>query len=257
MDPNGVSTRTRTNVDYSVAYRNEIRDEVDETQLAIWRKRDDLRTYMPPPPPIGDNTMSQEVELEGLQEVPSNGLPHIFVLKMFDAAAFYTYFSVPSTEAAAFLVAKIPNFSQYNLTEANANLFIGETYIGNSVLQPNNVIDTLSLSFGRDERVSISRKKLVDFEENRVFSSVKRETTGYEITIRNQKNEAIDLNILDNIPVPKNKDLEIEKGDISGAIYDATTGKLTWNITLKAGETRKLRVVYVIKYPKVNGLIRE
>jgi hypothetical protein len=153
-------------------------------------------------------------------------------------------------EAATFLVAKIPNFSQYNLTEANANLFVGETYIGNSVLQPNTVIDTLSLSFGRDERVSISRQKLVDFAENRAFSSVKREKAGYEITIRNQKSETIDLNILDNIPVPKNKDVEIEKDDISGAIYDPTNGKLTWNIALKAGETRKLRVTYTIKYPK-------
>jgi hypothetical protein len=257
VDPNGIATRLVTSIDNSIAYNNETRDEVDEAQLSLWRGQDALRTYMPSPPPLGDNTMSQEVELEGEQDVPSNGLSHIFVLKQFPVAAFYTYYSVPSVETATFLVAKIPSFSQYNLTEGNANLFVGETYIGNSILRPNNVVDTLELSFGRDERVSISRKKLLDFEENRVFSSVKREKAGYEIIIRNQKTEAIDLNILDNIPVAKNKDVEIEKEDISGATYDSTDGKLTWNITLKAGETRKLRVTYTIKYPKANGLIKE
>jgi Domain of unknown function (DUF4139)/N-terminal domain of unknown function (DUF4140) len=257
VDAYGVATPVQTGINYAISYHNETRDEVDETQLSLWRGQDALRTFMPSPPPIGNNTMSQEVELEGAQDVPSNGLSHIFVLKQFPVAAFYTYYSVPSVETATFLVAKIPNFSQYNLTEGNANLFVGETYIGNSILKPNNVVDTLELSFGRDERVSISHKKLVDFEENRVFSSLKREKAGYEITIRNQKTEAINLNIIDNIPVAKNKDVEIEKDDISGATYDNTDGKLTWQIVLKAGETRKLRVTYTIKYPKANGLIKE
>jgi len=47
-----------------------------------------------------------------------------------------------------------------------------------------------------------------------------------------------------------NKEIEVELLESSGAVVDNEKGSLEWNLAMNAGESRKLRFSYSIRYPK-------
>ncbi|MEY4927281.1 MAG: hypothetical protein RI894_1717 [Bacteroidota bacterium] len=241
MDPNGISANNGN-------YKQRI--EINQQELSRKQEFDRKKMYLPPPPPPGDASVSVELDLADKQDIASDGQAHLIAIQALDIPAEYEYRSIPREEPAAFLLAKIVDFGKYNLVKGVANLFFGNTYIGQSVINPNTINDTLALSLGRDDKVSIKREKLSDFSATSFFSSTKKEKIGVEITLKNNKNTAIDVEVFDNLPISQNKDLEIEAEELSGAKLEKETGKLTWNLRLKAGEIKKLRLIYTLKYPK-------
>ena len=58
------------------------------------------------------------------------------------------------------------------------------------------------------------------------------------------------ISIEDQIPLSSNKEIEIEIEDISGAHYNKDSGKLVWDLEIAGGATKKLKLVYSVKYPK-------
>ncbi len=241
MDQNGISANNGN-------YKQRI--EINQQELSRKQEFDRKKAYLPPPPPPGDASVSVELDLEEKQDIASDGQAHLIAIQTMDIPAEYEYRSIPREEPAAFLLAKITDFGKYNLVKGVANLFFGNTYIGQSIINPNTINDTLALSLGRDDKVSIKREKLSDFSTTSFFSSMKKEKVGLEITLKNNKNSIIDVEIFDNLPVSQNKDLEIEPEELSGGKLEKETGKLTWNLRLKAGEIKKLRLIYTLKYPK-------
>ena len=214
-------------------------------------------TAPPPPPPAGDAGVSSELEIKDLQDIPTDGQAHLVQIENYEVPAVYEYNIVPSREQAAFLLTKIPNVAQYNLAAGKANLFFGDTYVGQSDLNPNTPNDTLLLSLGRDEKVSIKREKLKDITSSKLLSNTRKTTVGYETTLRNNKTIPIEVVVLDNVPLSKNQELIVEIDEQTGAKLQSDTGTLTWNVRLAAGETKKIRLVYSLKYPKGQQIIVE
>jgi len=89
-----------------------------------------------------------------------------------------------------------------------------------------------------------------DFTETKTIGSNKRETRAWEITVRNNKRQALDLRIEDQLPISMNKDIEVEPLDYSGGHYYPETGRIGWKLRLEPSAERKLRISYGIKYPK-------
>ena len=77
-----------------------------------------------------------------------------------------------------------------------------------------------------------------------------KETIGYEILVRNNNKFPINLEILDQLPISKNKEIEVQLIDDGGANYIADYGKLLWRSRLESGNTRKVKFIYSVKYPK-------
>ena len=72
----------------------------------------------------------------------------------------------------------------------------------------------------------------------------------YEITVKNNKNVAISLDLKDQFPLTTNKDIEVELIDGGGSKVNNDTGLLNWLVTIAAGESKKFKFTYSIKYPK-------
>lgn len=210
----------------------------------------DIRLSEPPPPNAGDAGATIELEIERKQTIPSDAQVHLLEVNKFDIPVTYEYQTVPRKEHAAFLLAKITNFGQYNLIAGTANLFFNETYVGQSDINPSVTSDTLYFSMGRDEKVVVKRAKLKDITATKMFSNTKKETVGYETIIRNNKSVAIDLEMLDNIPLSRQKDVVVEIEDKSGAEFFPDYGEVVWNMHLNPGETKKITLIYTVKYPK-------
>lgn len=103
---------------------------------------------------------------------------------------------------------------------------------------------------GRDDRVNVKRELITDLTSRKIISNNKKELKGYEITLRNNKKQKIDIELVDQIPISNNKELVVELEESKGAEYTYENGMLFWRFSLEPGETKKIRFVYSVKYPK-------
>ena len=136
-----------------------------------------------------------------------------------------------------------------------ANIFFEDVYLGQSVLDPAVITDTLLLSLGRDEQIGIKRERLSE-ERKKMGNNIREELT-FEVSIRNNKNVTIPITVLDQIPLSNNEKLEVNLIESSGARYYKPYGSLRWQQKLAANKTVRLRYTYQVKYPKDHSIVRQ
>ena len=116
-------------------------------------------------------------------------------------------------------------------------------YVGKTQINTSQTTDTLSLSMGRDKKISINREKVADKSGTKFLSSKKEQTFTYDITVRNNKKESVALLLKDQYPL--STEIESDKAKVN-----TETGILSWELNLKPNETKKIRISYKLKYPK-------
>jgi len=217
-----------------------------ETPVAM----DELISPEPLEPDAGDN-MIASFDLSKPQTILADGQENVVTVDEQDVPAQYEYHAVPKLDPAVFLLAKITDYGKYNLLPGTANIFYQDTYVGQTFVNPQTVTDTMLISLGRDEQITIKRVQPKDFTERRkIFNSSIRETYAYEIAVKNNKSIPIQLEILDQIPVSRQKDIEVTLEEKDGAEYNETFGKLKWEVQVPANQSKRVRFTYSIKYPK-------
>ncbi|RYG03863.1 MAG: mucoidy inhibitor MuiA family protein, partial [Chitinophagaceae bacterium] len=167
----------------------------------------------------------------------------------YDFKAAYEYYAVPKVTQDAFLTAKITDFNEVNFISGEASIFFEGTYLGKSLLDISNT-DTLTISLGVDKNVQVKREKQKGYTERQFIGSSQKDTRHFVIDVKNRKNQAVNLTIEDQLPVPSNSDITVEKQELSKAKLDETNGKLTWQFVLQPNEQKKIDLKYQVKYPK-------
>lgn len=196
------------------------------------------------------NNLAAEYKIEIPQEIPSDGKRHLVAIKEYELNSKFTYHAIPKLDKSAFLIAKVADYGNYNLLPGQSNLFFDGMYIGQSYLNPVTTIDSMLLSLGRDEKIIIKRNELKDLTAEQVIGANKKVTKAIEISVRNNNSFSIEMDLMDQIPLSKQKDIEVKVEDLGGAKLDADYGSLLWKMKIKPGETRKVKFVYTVKYPK-------
>lgn len=199
---------------------------------------------------VAENQLNISFDIDIPYDILSNGKIHSVSLKEIKLPAMYKYYAVPKVENDAFLLAEIADYSKYNLLRGEANIIFEGMYVGKTFIEPNQTSDTLNLSMGRDKKVSIKREKVADKSGTKFLSAKKEQTFTFDITVRNNKKEAVELLLKDQYPLTTNKDIEVELLQSDSAKVNVETGILTWQLQLKPNETKKFRISYRVKYPK-------
>lgn len=199
---------------------------------------------------VADKELNIVFDIDLPYDVPTNGKAQTAILKEYEVPAFYKFYSAPKLDKDVFLLAEVPDWEKLNLLPGEANIIFEGTYIGKSFIDPSSTMDTLNLTMGRDKRVVVKKEKLVDYSSVKFLGSNKKQIFTYEITVKNNKKDSIDILTKDQYPVSQNKEVEVELLEYSGAANNEELGVLTWKLKLAPGETKKLRVSYSVKYPK-------
>ena len=199
---------------------------------------------------INENQLNVSFDIDIPYDILSNGKAHSVALKDLKLPATYKYYAVPKVEKEAFLLAEISEYSKFNLLPGEANIIFEGMYVGKTMINPNQTSDTLNLSMGRDKKIAIKREKIADKSGTKFLSGYKEQTFTYDITVKNNKKEAIEMLLKDQYPISTDKEITIELLDNGKAKVNAETGILTWDVKLGAGETKKYRISYKVKYPK-------
>ena len=228
--------------------------QVETRDLARGRAEDVVamdELIAPEPLELETDNLIASFDLSKLQTILADGQENVVTVDEQDVPAQYEYHAVPKLDPSVFLLAKITDYGKYNLLPGTANIFYQDTYIGQTFVNPQTVADTMLISLGRDEQITIKRVQPKDFTERRkIFNSSIRETYTYEIAVKNNKSVPIQIEILDQIPVSKQKDIEVALEEKDGAEYNETFGKIKWEIQVPANQSKRVRFTYSIKYPK-------
>jgi uncharacterized protein (TIGR02231 family) len=188
--------------------------------------------------------------IEQRHSIHADARPYRISLQTEILPASFEYLTVPKMELSAFLIAKVTGWEKLNLIDGTANIYYGNTYMGESNINTRQIGDTLELSLGRDNQIVVSRTKVEDKGSTSVIGTKRSESFTYEIHLRNNRRVPVLIKVQDQIPVAQEKDISVEVADLSGAHLDAPSGRLQWIKTLPAGENTKYRISFTVKYPK-------
>ncbi len=164
--------------------------------------------------------------------------------------ASYDYQSIPKLGENVYLIAQIKDWNNADLNSGIAKLYLENSYVGKSFINTTQFKDTLDLSFGVDNNISIKREKVATFSEKTFAGTNIKETVGYKITIRNNKLYSVTTSVYDQIPISTDSKIVVDVLDVSNGVIEAETGKVTWKLELKPNETKTVIIKYSVKYPK-------
>ena len=206
---------------------------------------------------ISANELNTSYDIDIPYDILSNNEDHLISLYQQKIPADYQYFTAPNYNREAYLLAKIKDFSKYNLVSAPASIIFENMYIGETRISPDQTNNEMNITLGNDPKISIRREEVQDKSGEKFLSSYREKVITYDLVIKNNKKEQISIEVKDRFPLSNNEAVKIELLDKSGAAKDDEKGFLTWNIKLSPSETKKLRVSYKVRYPKdytVSGL---
>lgn len=208
--------------------------------------KDGLEDYIT----VSSSELDITYEISIPYDVPTTGKPQIATLKEAVVPASYKYYAVPKLQSDAFLLAEVTDWQSLNLLPGEANIIFEGTYIGKSFIDPFSLNDTLNLTLGVDKRVVIKKEKLTDFSSVKFLGSNKIQTITYELTVKNNKSEPINIIIKDQYPVSTNKEIDVNLLQGKDGSVNEETGVITWTMQVAPGKSEKRRISYSVKYPK-------
>lgn len=199
---------------------------------------------------ITPRTTTTEYSIATPFTIPSDGKPHTVGVQTQSVAATYKHFATPKLDKDAFLYARTTGWEDLNLLPGEANVFFEGTFVGQSYLQLDQPKDTLDISLGRDKGVVVERVKRKTTNEKAIVGGKRTITVGWDLTVRNTKGTAVDLEVRDQYPLSPQSEIEAKLTDKGGATVDEQKGLLTWNQRIEPKATKKLGFAYEVKHPK-------
>jgi uncharacterized protein (TIGR02231 family) len=218
--------------------------------MQVDNMNDKVIANLPGTTEIIENDLMVEFSLDNRQSIPADGKNHVCKLTAYQIPATYRYHVVAKLDAAAFLLARITDYGKYNLLNGEANVFFGDMYVGQVKLNPQTTSDTLLLSLGRDEKIVVKRCRVENKTGKKVLSGVEKEDFVYEIKLRNNKSAAIEIEVLDQVPLTRRKEIIVKVDETDGAHFNKEYGKLLWTFKMPSNSEKAVRFGYSVEYPE-------
>jgi conserved hypothetical protein len=187
--------------------------------------------------------------LPNLRDVLSDTDGNIAELQAFTVKAKYNVLAVPSMDDKCFLTAEIVA-SEWPLPAANAAVYLRDTFAGNVYVDPGADTETLTLSLGQDERITVVRTEAPKKTQDVFLKNTKKQLCKTSIRVVNNSSEAVNLVVKDQIPVSTDKSIVVDVSNFSDGILDEETGEVKWNILAEPDKTETFELEYNISWPK-------
>ena len=191
-----------------------------------------------------------EFDIKQLLTLPDGGKTTTTEIARHQLPASYEYRGIPKIDKESFLVADATDWQKLNLMEGEANVYFDNSFVGKSILDPNVSSDTLHFSMGRDQSIRVQRIKVSESSTRRFFGSNQEQTMKWRITVKNNRQESVNITVFDQVPISRNTSIEVSMEELSDGQFDKQTGIIKWPLQLQPGEQRDLILQYKVKYPK-------
>lgn len=182
--------------------------------------------------------------------IPSDGIAHTVAVKSDKLPATYVHYLVPKLDSEAFLLARVTGWENLNLLPGKANLFYEGTYVGETVLNPSVINDTLDLALGKDNGITVTRTRLPVKEANKLLGSDITKTISWELRFKSNKSKPVHLIVEDQAPLSNIATIKVAMKDQGNASYNTTNGLLKWDFNLDPKAYKALKFTYEVTHNK-------
>lgn len=221
----------------------------------VYNSVDDEETFSPQTTAVSQNETVKEYVVKNKQTILSSNTTTSVSYGEGTIDATYDYQSIPKLSEHVYLIAKVNDWMKADLNNGTAKLYLENSYVGKSFINTAQFKDTIDLSFGVDNNITVKREKVKEFSEKTFTGSSRKETIGYKITVRNNKSYGVTTTIYDQIPISILQEIQVDVLDINGGKLDKETGKVEWKLELKPNETKTILIKYSVKYPKEKQVV--
>lgn len=190
--------------------------------------------------------------------VPSSGQRVTLALGNHTAPATLITRTAPAVEEAAYLVAHMAQPPGV-WPAGPAGLYRDGAFVGNgridfSTPSAGAPAGSTSLSFGRDELVTVRAEPVQDLTGSTGFTGSRTERkTRRAYSVENRHKTGIALQVLHAAPVSRNEKIEVEsryQPQPTDTAWNRTPGTVAWQQPLAAGATAEFSAEHTIRYPK-------
>ncbi|OGB26291.1 MAG: hypothetical protein A3E23_12710 [Burkholderiales bacterium RIFCSPHIGHO2_12_FULL_65_48] len=190
--------------------------------------------------------------------VPSSGQRVTLALGNHTAPATLITRTAPAVEEAAYLVAHMAQPPGV-WPAGPAGLYRDGAFVGNGRIDfgtpsAGAPAGSTSLSFGRDELVTVRAEPVQDLTGSTGFTGSRTERkTRRAYSVENRHKTGITLQVLHAAPVSRNEKIEVEsryQPQPTDTAWNRTPGTVAWQQPLAAGATAQFSAEHTIRYPK-------
>ena len=170
----------------------------------------------------------------------------------------FVHVAQPMLTESVYLRGDLTNSSAYQFLPGRASIFIGQDFVGPTVLGSVAPGGEFKVYFGIDNSVKAKRQLVSKKTENTgLLGGGRRTIYNYRITVDNGSGAAITLELRDRIPVSRSDQIQVELADVSVPLADDTyylteerpQGILKWWLTIPttARDASPFEILYTVR----------
>lgn len=177
--------------------------------------------------------------------------PNTLVINQKEVVADYRYLTTPKLVEEVYLQAEVKDWENLNLLNGRTNIYYMNSFVGNSYINTNELTELLSIPFGIDKNIQISRINNEKIRKEPIFiGTTIEQKESYTIKVRNTYNSPVKVTIYDQLPLSQENNINVTDAVYKDGVLNKDTGEIEWNITLGAKEEKSLPLNYTLFYPK-------
>jgi len=192
--------------------------------------------------------MRMEYTILSKMSIPTDGMDHRVSIGSFDLNASYEYHVIPKIDPSVYLAAQVNGWEKLNLMSGESNIYFDGTFMGKSYLDVNSTKDTLSFSFGKDNKISVDRTRIKEKSKSRTIGSRQKFEVTWEIKVKNNGGAMIPLIVKDQFPISNNADIKVKNGELNSGTLDEKTGIITWSFLKGITGSQSFTFDYSVDY---------
>lgn len=201
-----------------------------------------------------EQLLSVEYAIDLPYTIKSDNQKNMVLVKTSSLLTNYLYYTVPKLDLSVYLIAQITNLDELNLLPGKATIFHDGSYLGTTYINTAALSDTMNLSLGKTNSITVSRNLIKNASKERVVGDKILKTFAYSIDVKNLSKSTVEMIVEDQLPISRNPEIEIEVEVISKAKLDEVTGFLTWEDKIKPSGLMHYEIIYTIKYDKTKPI---
>ncbi|MEZ5817830.1 MAG: mucoidy inhibitor MuiA family protein [Hyphomicrobiaceae bacterium] len=192
-------------------------------------------------------------KVPGKLTVPGNGEQKRVQLDTAEIAPSLLVRTTPKIEAKAYLYAKLATPKGTPYLPGSVSLFRDGTFVGTGRLPQLTPGEEHELGFGADDAVRVKHALIEEKRgESGIISASKSDVRNYRITVKNAHAQAVQLTVMDQIPVSQHQDIKVElisKTPPSRRDVDDKRGVLAWDQKIEPDEEKTIDFGYRVTWP--------
>ena len=204
---------------------------------------------------IQSGEFAADYRIPGRIDLKADQAAHKFAISKIDMATKVAVQAAPRLYPGAYLYGEVTYEGEAPLLPGPVALFRDGGFVGRSHLELLRPGEQVKLSFGQDNRVEVDyRLEQGERSEQGIINKDQRIERRYIAEITNHHGRAIEITLLDQLPVPRDERIKVEalKGSTAPSERDVRKrkGVLAWRFLYEPGGTRTIRFGYSVTHPK-------